>query len=318
MARCEDKDVFPMSHDNIAGGMSHWHSPVQPQLMSILLGVGFLACGLSLGGVLGGCSVVQPPSAAAEAERISLRIINVSPNSPPLSVGVGESFQLGSVMFGGIGEYARLPGGRYEIDILAPHSPRPMVAMDPASGVQVLAPAESAERIPVNSFWADLTTEGSFTILAVDEVSRISAIILRDGQRPVFDRALVRFVHAVPDAPTLKWVDASPNPSQAEGVVIESMAFGSVSNYVELQPGFQSLSLQAATQNPIPSSADLPGSFSVESGIRQPTSPGQEFSRFNFDVRPNRVYTVFVTGLLRGSPGLDIVLSDETDVNQAL
>ncbi len=223
-------------------------------------------------------------------------------------------------MFRGIGEYARLPGGRYEIDILAPHSPRPMVAMDPASGVQVLAPAESTDRIPVNSFWADLTTEGSFTVLAVDEVSRISAIILRDGQRPVFDRALVRFVHAVPDAPALKWVDASPSPNQAEGVVIESMAFGSVSNYVELEPGFQSLSLQAATQDPIfpTPSSDLSGSFSSGSGIRQPTSPGQEFSRFNFDVRPNRVYTVFVTGLLRGSPGLDIVLSDETDVNQAL
>ena len=305
-----------MSQDVTAGSPPRRKSSALSTLFSVGVIWGGLASGLL--GLLGGCAVVQPPSAASEGERIMLRMINIAPNSPPLSLGIGDELQLSSVFFGDIGDYVRLPGGRYEIDILASLSPQPLLAADPDLTMPLLTPSDSLSRIPINSFWADLSSEGSFSILAVDEVSRISAIILRDGQRPVFDKALVRFVHAVPDAPPLKWIDLSPSRIQPNGVVIESMAFGSVSNYMELAPGFQSLLLQKATQDPgSPFGSGLPDSFASLSGSEPSdslASSGPEVSRFDFDVRANRVYTVFVTGLLRGSPSLDIVLSDETDV----
>lgn len=306
-----------MSQDVTAGSPPRWKNSA----LSAVLSVGVVGGGLATGllGLLGGCAVVQPPSAAAEGERVMLRMINISPNSPPLSLGIGDNLQLSSVFFGDIGDYVRLPGGRYEIDILASQSSQPLLAADPDLAVPLLTPSESLSRIPVSSFWADLSSEGSFSILAVDEVSRISAIILRDGQRPVFDKALVRFVHAVPDAPPLKWIDLSPSRIQPNGVVIESMTFGSVSNYIELEPGFQSLLLQEATQEPgslfgsgFPDSLASSSGSSISDSFASSSRP--ELSRFNFDVRANRVYTVFVTGLLRGSPALDIVLSDETDV----
>lgn len=277
------------------------------------LSLGILGLGsLGVSGVLHGCAIVQPPSAAAEAERIMVRAINLVPNSPPLSLSLADEANLGVVTYGEVSDYVRLPGGRYDVSVWAPEvNAMPLLASLSASGLALSSvnwmsvfDDNAVPQATLSQFWADLSASGSFSILAVDEVSRVSSIVLKDGQRPVFDRALVRFVHAVPDGPPLQWVDTSPNPARVDGTVVESLAFGGVSNYVELQPGFQSLLLKTATVEP--------GLWTDRITI---SNGGQDLTRFNFDVRANRVYTVFITGLLRGSPSLDVVLTDDTDVS---
>jgi hypothetical protein len=81
-----------------------------------------------------------------------------------------------------VSEYTRLPTGEYDILLLA--------TPETSSASQVVAKTV-----------ANFRGGGVFSVVAADEPNRVTALVLEDNINPLFDQALVRFVHAAPTRP---------------------------------------------------------------------------------------------------------------------
>ncbi len=240
-------------------------------------GGSFLLLGL-LG--LSSCSV-SSPSASTETDEIELRMVHASPNSPPLSLVVG-GVTFPGVEYGNQSSYERILTGTYDLAFQAG-----------SRGLDQLIPANSQ----VGSTVIDFPERGNFTVVAVDEPSRVTALILEDRQPPEFGMATVRFVHAVPDAPALAWENTDTSS------VVAGLEFGQVSNYVALDPGFTTLLLTTPSDE--------------VTAFTDPVA-GTVLDEFDLELDAGKVYSLVVTGLLRGDPGLQLILSEEDQASEFL
>jgi pimeloyl-ACP methyl ester carboxylesterase len=173
-----------------------------------------------------------------------------------------------SVAYGLVSEYTRLPTGEYDILLLA--------TPETSSSSQVVAKTV-----------ANFRGGGVFSVVAADEPNRVTALVLEDNINPLFDQALVRFVHAAPDAPPLQW------QGERGRVLIPQLAFGQASTFQAMRPGFTQVQV-----------------FTV--------APRIPLQRFDLQLEAGKVYTLYVAGLLRSNPSLSGVLAEETRARRLL
>ena len=126
-----------------------------------------------------------------------LRIGHFSPDAPAVDIHVDGEPLLEGVSFGTLGDYVDVDAGSYDVEIV------------PAAGGDAVLSAT-----------LDLESDVSYTVLAVNALADVEALVLTDDQ-PVVDAgdARLRFVHTVPDAPAVDiWAD--------DEMLFENVAFG--------------------------------------------------------------------------------------------
>ena len=246
---------------------------------ALLIGVGGVV------GSLSGCSV-SPPSAAAETDEVYVRMLHASPGSSTLGVLAGEGAEgIGSTLyFGMLTSYERMAAGQYDLGISLQ---TPGLGNDSFSDIDLVATA-----------YADLSQQEYYTIMAVGMPSRVSVVVLNDDQIPAFDRASVRFVHVVPDIPMVQWTDA------LEEIYVPLLEYGQASDYVEFDPGFNTLELREIS---FPES-EVPETDELATGELQ---LGRLLESYDLEFRAGKVYTVYLTGLLRGEPELEVLVAEQ-------
>jgi len=133
---------------------------------------------------------------------------------------------------------------------------------------------------------ASLPEFRTLSILVLNEAARVSAVLVDDTVRTRPDQAMVRFVHGIPDAPPLLW-------EADQQVIFSDLSFGEVSTYFPIRSGYVSISLQ---EHPDPE-----------------THPEtrREWQRQEFHFQPGKAYTLYASGLLRGDPGVRLLMSEE-------
>ncbi|MEN9224569.1 MAG: DUF4397 domain-containing protein [Thermostichus sp. DRC_bins_24] len=242
----------------------------------------WVAGGALMPGFLSGCAIPMP-SASAGVSEVQVRLVHVAPNTPWIDLEVGGVKVAQYVAYGSVSEYVRMPAGEY--DIVLSSTPE---KIDPNRPL----PSDIAARTV-----ASLRGGGVFSVVATDEPNRMTALVLEDNINPLFDQALVRFVHAAPDAPALQW------KGEQEQVLLPQLAFGQVSTFQTMRPGFTQIQVAVAP--------------STTAGV-QSVSSSIPLQRFDLHLEAGKVYTLYVAGLLRSRPGLDLVLAEETRARKLL
>ncbi len=238
--------------------------------------------GLMMGSLVG-CSV-EPPSTTTESDEVNLRMINASPNSPPMSLVLGGTTTISRLPFRQISSYITAETGQYDIGFEA--TGRALDQLIPAGTV-------------VGEVFADFSEGGTFTVVAIDEASRVKTLLLPENQVPQFDKAMVRFVNAVPDSNLLEWIDGDGE------VVGPATPFGEASEYVAFNPGFLGLALREGVVQDGAATGDRFWNGSV-------------LEQDDVDLELTGVYTMYTIGLLRGSPDLEFILVEETRAGDIL
>ncbi len=239
--------------------------------------------GALMPGLLSGCAIPMP-SASAEVSEIQVRLVHVAPNTPRIDLEVGGVRAAQYVAYGSVSEYVRMPAGEYDIILSA--TPEKIDLNQP------LRSDVAAKTV------ASLRGGGVFSVVATDEPNRMTALVLEDNINPLFDQALVRFVHAAPDAPALQW------RGEQERVLLPRLAFGEVSTFQAMRPGFTQIQVAVAP--------------STTTGVQSVSSSTIPLQRFDLQLEAGKVYTLYVAGLLRSKPGLDLVLAEETRARKLL
>ncbi|MDX2271156.1 MAG: DUF4397 domain-containing protein [Cyanobacteriota bacterium] len=253
-----------------------------------LMGGGLLLLGGLISGGLSSCSA-SSPSAAAEIDQVNVRLVHVSPNTKGVGLMAGDSTVLETHSYGQISTYVALPAGEYDLNLFSPN--------------WALSDEFQFGRSILTDTLADLEADGVFSVVAIDEVSRLTAIVLNDDVQPLFGQALVRFVHAVPDAPALEWqVD--------QEVVVGELVFGEASDYQAVDPGFLTLNLRET----LPASPEE----AAETPTLQPMRTDSPLKSIDLELAAGKVYTIYTTGLLRGSPSLDVVVGEDLLAGRSL
>ncbi|MEO1131229.1 MAG: DUF4397 domain-containing protein [Cyanobacteria bacterium J06639_1] len=234
--------------------------------LGALLGVAALSASLS------SCSESVPPASAALNNGIipgdaQLRFVNVSPNAPELDLVVEGEVRFEEVAFGFVTDYTSVPAGSYDISL---------AETDAREGDE--------DALLANDF-TEFPGDRAYTVVALDEASRVSTLVLEDSQPASLDEALVRFVHAIPDAPSLTLSAIGDR----RDVIATATEFGSVSEYVAVEPDISEVEI-----------------FSSSGGDVQET--------LNVSLEVGRIYTVYALGLTRGTPNVDVaILEDASD-----
>lgn len=250
---------------------------------ALLIGAGAVASSLS------GCSI-SPPSAAAETEEIYVRMLHAVPGAPALGVLAGDGAEgLSSTLyFGMLSSYRKMQSGYYDLGISQ---------WNRGFGEEALSDLDL-----VAKEYVDLSQREFFTVMAVGTPSRISVVVLTDDQPPLFDQALVRFVHIMPDVTAVQWTEPE------EDIYVPSLEYGESSGYVPIAPGFSSFELREIS---FPESEVPVESEAAEVVPPEEIQRGRLLETYDIDLRPGRVYTIFSTGLLRGEPQLEVMVAEQ-------
>lgn len=183
-----------------------------------------------------------------------LRIGHFSPDAPAVDIHVNGESLLEGVSFGTLGDYMDIDAGSYDVEIV---------------------PARDGDA--VLSATLDLDSDTSYTVLAINALEDIEALVLTDEQ-PAIDanNARIRFVHTVPDAPAVDiWA--------GDAALFENVAFGDSSSFATVDADASDIDVRpAGTQDNVLSLSDI-----------------------SFDGATS--YTVFATGML-GDDSLDAML----------
>lgn len=250
---------------------------------TFLLGVGALASGLS------GCSI-SPPSAAAETEEIYVRLFHIAPLTQSMSLIAGEEKEGGfssTLNFRMLTPYRMMTAGQYEVGV---------ALQNRGVGNSALSNLDLAAASYVN-----LSGGKYFTVLAMGEPSRMSVEVLADDYPARFDSAGVRFVHGVPDIDRIQW-------TSAQTLLVPSLGYEQASSYVWLDPGFHTLQLREVNfPEEIPREA--------ETADPEPLQLGRLLDEYHLEFGAGELYTIYTTGLSRGEPEMDIVMTTQAKLN---
>jgi hypothetical protein len=186
-----------------------------------------------------------------------LRVGHLSPDTPEVDVVVNGEIYLGNVPFPAVTGFAALPADIYNVAVQASINP----------GTYPIGPV-------------DLTLEGGtfYSVLAVDFLSNIEALILTDDARPVATAAKVRIVHASPTAQDVDIYLTAPAAGIADvDPTLPSVPFKANTGYIELAEGDYDVTVT------LPGTKDIaigPATISVSAGgvytaIARDPLPGQ-------------------------------------------
>lgn len=192
-----------------------------------------------------------------------VRVVHASPDAPTVDVLVNDTVRaFTGASFEGVTGYATLPAGVYNFKV---------VPAGETAGEAV---------VDVNQ---SLFTHQDYTVVAVDVLGSIEALLLLDDNRPVRKGlARVGFVHASPDAPRVD-IAVVNGP-----VLFDDIEFKEAGGYIEVPRGTYDLEVRLSSNGNV--ALDLPGVV-LEGGT---------------------TYTIYAMGLATGQPGLRAVISRDS------
>lgn len=193
---------------------------------------------------------------SAYADSARVRVVHASPGAGAVDVLVNGGAAFTDVAFSDFSSYASLPAGTYEIQVV------PAGASDP-----VLIDVD----LPVGS-------NTDYTVLAINTPDAIAPLVLVDDNKADASNAMVRFVHASPNAPAVDIVVAG-GPTLFDDVMYTE------SEYLSVAPGTYDLEARLSSNNAL--ALSIPG-VTLERGV---------------------VYTVAAVGLAGGDPALQAALA---------
>ncbi|SFL10318.1 protein of unknown function [Halogranum rubrum] len=181
----------------------------------------------------------------------SVRAVHAIPDAPSVDVYVDGSKVLSDVPFRAVSDYLTVPAGERTVKITAAGKPDTVV------------------------FEEMLTVEESaYTVAAVGELSegtQAPLVLADDATMPADDTAVVRLVHASPDAPA---VDVTVEG--ADLTLFDGVEPGTASEYVEVPAGEYTLEVRGDTEE----------------------NDGDVVATFDVAVEGGMAYTAFATGYL--------------------
>jgi len=170
-----------------------------------------------------GSLVTLPASADGRllGETARVRVIHASPDTPAVDVLANDVLALfSSARFGDVTDYVEVPANVYDVKVV------------PAGG----GPDTAAIQTDLNLFYGT-----DYTVVAVDMREEIRAIVLEDdNSQPTANRARVRFLHAVPDAPAVD-LKVTDGP-----FLFQDIAFESLGDSVSVPAGVHALEVRVA------------------------------------------------------------------------
>lgn len=211
----------------------------------VLRGAGGLAAGTT---IMSGTAAAQDSDGGPDARnRAHVRVAHLVPDAPAVDVYVDGSQALSGLGFRDVTRYLSVRVGRRTVRI---------------------TPAGDAN---TTVFEGDVTLgAGRMTLAAVGELGENSISVEQfDDEDGLHDpsKALVRVVHASPDAPSVT-VSANGSP------LFEDLSFGGATDYAEVPPGQYEISVGPASD------------------------PSQTVTSFDLSVDGCSIYTVFAAGYL--------------------
>jgi len=160
-------------------------------------------------------------SAFARGNEARIRVLHASPDAPAVDVLVEGAPAFRGVAFGEITDYAKLPAGLYDVQVVPAGASSPVV-------IDLTGPNA------VNLFY-----NRSYTAVALNTLNEIEPLLLEDDGRPApIPFARVRFVHASPDAPAVD-IAVKNGP-----VLFRNVAFKGVGSYIEVPRGTYDLEVR--------------------------------------------------------------------------
>jgi hypothetical protein len=190
---------------------------------------------------------VMATSVSASRFNANVRVLHASPDAPDVDVLVDDEAALEDIGFKEITDYASLRSGRYNIKVV---------------------PAGASEPVVIN---ADLRFRAlrDYTVVALNNLEDIEAVVLEDNRRVSYRYADVRFFHASPDAPAVDIAVQDKGP-----VVFSDIEFKEYTDYEELDEGTYNLEVRVAGTDTV--ALELPP----------------------IDLEAGKAYTVFAVGTL--------------------
>lgn len=148
----------------------------------------------------------QPPAGSAR-----VRVLHTSYDAPAVDVLVDGTAAIQSLSYPSASAYQTVTAGDRFVEVTPAGQPNTAVISETLS----------------------LTDGATYTVLAVNELSMISALALMDDPAPAAGQAKVRFVHAAPDAPA---VDIKLGTGDGPAV-FGGQGFQDASDYAAVAPG---------------------------------------------------------------------------------
>ncbi|GEM_PF-6613062 len=187
-----------------------------------------------------GLALAALPVATVAADGSSLlRVVHASPGAASVEVFVDGRKAVSSLQFAQASSYSTVPAGTHQVAVFS-------------SG------ASSGAKPEMNAT-VNLLAGQAYTVVAADVVTKMSPMVLPDAlSAPPAGKAVVRLVHASPDAPRVADIALAGGP-----VLFHNVAFKAATTYLPVAPGTYRFevrpagtTLALATTDPITVDAD--------------------------------------------------------------
>ncbi len=160
---------------------------------------------------------------SAQDQNAKVRVAHLSPDAPAVDVWINGSKALENVPYKTVSDYKALTAGEITIWVVPAGKTEPKV-------IDAKVKLEAGK---------------NYTVAATGFVKDLKPTVLEDGFKVVASQALVRFVHASPDAPAVD-VGIAGYPR----TIFRAAAFPKATDYVPAPPGSYDFEVKlAGTQN---------------------------------------------------------------------
>jgi hypothetical protein len=167
-----------------------------------------------------------------------VRVVHASPDAPAVDVWVDGSIAFSNVAFEEITDFAEVPAGTYNVQVVPSGATSPVVIEADLS----------------------LSAATDYTVIATDLLGNITPIILTaDGSTPDAGNAWVRFFHGSPDAPA---VDITLTDGT---VLLSDVSFQEGTDYLPVPAGTYDLQARVAGTETV--ALEVPGVSVADGGV---------------------------------------------------
>lgn len=159
----------------------------------------------------------------------NVRVAHLSPDAPAVDVRVNGAVAFQNLSFNEVSDYADLPAGDYQIQVVPTGASEPVVI-------------DTVLSVPA---------KGDFTAAALNPLAEIGLGLFEDDNRRIPGSTRVRFVHASPGTPAVDIALAGG------AVLFPNVAYGESGGYIEVPAGIYDLEARVAGTDTV--ALSLPG-----------------------------------------------------------